>query len=229
MNPFFFDLLIVAIVVISSLWGRKRGFILTLCGFLAVFVALIGAAVLTNLFAPPLSRLAVPFVETHLETLVGSSVGSIYADAEGTIHATFDQVLALMDRSELLSGLKSAILRAVENGALDATGDAVREVVSYVAEQLTRLILFPIFFLLLLLAWTVASHLLDLAFHLPGLNFLNRLSGLVLGFARGVLLVFILCWLLRDSFLTPDMVDGSFLLPYFCGGNPLLDISIINS
>ena len=229
MRPIYFDIIIAAIVVISSLWGRKRGFILTLCGFLAIFVALIGSAVLTNFLAPPLSSLAVPFVENHLNAILEATVGEFYADAEGVIHATLDQVLTLMDSSELLSGLKGSVIHAVDQGILDISGDAMRGVVAYVAEQFTRLILFPIFFVLLLLAWTALSHILDLAFHLPGLNFLNRLTGLILGFGRGLLLAFILCWLLKDNYITPEIMDGSFLLPYFCGENPLLDISILNS
>lgn len=225
MRPIYFDILIVLIVLLSALMGRKKGFILTLCGFLALFVALIGAGILTNFLAPPLSRLAVPFVETHLTKLAGS----LSADAGGAVHASLDQVLSLMEGSEVLSALKDSVVHAVEDGLLEAAEDAVPAVVAYVAEQLTRLVLFPIFFLLLMLVWTALSHMLDLAFHLPGLNFLNRTAGLLLGLARGVLLVFILCWLLKDSFLSPEVISGSFLLPYFCGGNPLLDISMLNS
>lgn len=225
MRPIYFDILIVLIVLLSALMGRKKGFILTLCGFLALFVALIGAGILTNFLAPPLSRLAVPFVETHLTELAGS----LSADAGGAVHASLDQVLTLMEGSEVLGALKDSVVHAVEDGLLEAAEDAVPAVVAYVAEQLTRLVLFPIFFLLLMLVWTALSHMLDLAFHLPGLNFLNRTAGLLLGLARGVLLVFILCWLLKDSFLSPEVISGSFLLPYFCGGNPLLDISMLNS
>lgn len=225
MRPIYFDILIVLIVLLSALMGRKKGFILTLCGFLALFVALIGAGILTNFLAPPLSRLAVPFVEAHLTELAGS----LSADAGGAVHASLDQVLTLMEGSEVLGALKDSVVHAVEDGLLEAAEDAVPAVVAYVAEQLTRLVLFPIFFLLLMLVWTALSHMLDLAFHLPGLNFLNRTAGLLLGLARGVLLVFILCWLLKDSFLSPEVISGSFLLPYFCGGNPLLDISMLNS
>ena len=39
-----FDVVIAALLILAVVQGYKRGFVLTLCGFLAVFVALIGAA-----------------------------------------------------------------------------------------------------------------------------------------------------------------------------------------
>lgn len=229
MRPILFDLLIVLIILLSAFLGRRKGFILTLCGFLALFVALIGAGVLTNLLAEPLSRLALPFVEQALTEALQTSADELAAGAEAAVTATIDQVLVLMEQSQLLRGLSDSVAQAVEQGLLDVTVDAAHSVALYAAEQFTRLILFPIFFLLIMLIWTALSHILDLAFHLPGLNFLNRTAGLLLGLARGVLLVFILCWLLKDSYLPQTTIDGSFLLPYFCGSNPLLNISMLNS
>jgi uncharacterized membrane protein required for colicin V production len=222
MHPIIFDLLIVLIVLISTLMGRRKGFILTLCGFLALFVALIGAGILTNLLAKPVSLLALPFVEKALDQVIQPA-------AEGVIYATIDQVIALMEQSDLLRPLAAGVEQAVEQGALDMTLDAFHAVAVFLAEQLTRLVMFPLFFLLIMLIWTVLSHLLDLAFHLPGLNFLNRTAGLLLGFARGVLLAYGLCWLLKDNYLPQSVIDGGLLLPWFCGSNPLLNISILNS
>ena len=222
MHPIIFDLLIVLIVLISTLLGRRKGFILTLCGFLALFVALIGAAILTNLLAKPVSLLALPFVENALDQVIQPA-------AEGAVYATIDQVIALMEQSDLLRPLAAGVSQAVEQGVLDMTLDAVHAVAVFLAEQLTRLVMFPLFFLLIMLIWTVLSHLLDLAFHLPGLNFLNRTAGLLLGFARGVLLAYGLCWLLKDNYLPQSVIDGGLLLPWFCGSNPLLNISILNS
>ena len=167
MHPIIFDLLIVFVVLISTVLGRRRGFILTLCGFLALFVALIGAAILTNLLAKPISLLALPFVENLLDQVIQPA-------AEGAVHATVDQIVSLMEQSDLLYGLAAGVSQAMEQGVLDTTLEAAQAVAIFLAEQLTRLVMFPIFFLLIMLIWTALSHILDLAFHLPGLNFLNR-------------------------------------------------------
>jgi len=229
MHSVVYDAAIVAVVLISALLGRRKGFVLTLCGFLALFVALIGSALLTGLLAQPLSSLAVPILENHLSELIQTSADGISPDTEAAIRASLDQVLLLMDRSDILSGLKGAVAEAVDRGALEITGDALHAVALYAAQQLTRLILSPLFFALIMLAWTALSHILDLAFHLPGLNFLNRTAGLLLGIVRGVVLVFGACWLLKDSYLSREVIDSSFLLPYFCDAGLLDYISILSS
>ena len=222
MHPIVFDLLIVLVVVLSTLLGRRKGFILTLCGCLALFVALIGAGILTNLLAEPVSLLALPYVENALDQVVQSS-------ADEAVAATIDQVIALMEQSDLLKPLAAGVTQALEQGVLDMTLAAVQSVALFLAEQLTRLVMFPVFFLLIMLIWTALSHALDLAFRLPGLNFLNRTAGLLLGFVRGVLLAYGLCWLLKDNYLPRSVIDSGLLLPWFCGSNPLLNISILNS
>ena len=222
MHPIVFDLLIVLVVVLSTLLGRRKGFILTLCGCLALFVTLIGAGILTNLLAEPVSLLALPYVENALDQVVQSS-------ADEAVAATIDQVIALMEQSDLLKPLAAGVTQALEQGVLDMTLAAVQSVALFLAEQLTRLVMFPVFFLLIMLIWTALSHALDLAFRLPGLNFLNRTAGLLLGFVRGVLLAYGLCWLLKDNYLPRSVIDSGLLLPWFCGSNPLLNISILNS
>lgn len=229
MNPILLDLVIAAVILLSALMGRKKGFVLSLCGLLALFVALIGAAVLTGMLAPHLTTLALPFVENYLTELVQTHMSGLYAEAEGAVHATLDQLLSLMEQSDTLSVLSAAVTEAVERGALEISGDALRSVARYLAEQLTRIVLFPIFFALIMLAWTALSHVLDLAFRLPGLNFLNRMGGLLLGLVRGLLLVFAAYWLLKDSFLSHQTVEASFLLPLLLEGAGLLSFSSIHS
>ena len=93
--PIAFDLIILLIVLVSALLGRKRGFVLTLCGSLALFVALFGAAVLTDLMAPGIGALVLPIVEEYLSDLLAAT-SDLYADAGGAIHATLDQILPML-------------------------------------------------------------------------------------------------------------------------------------
>ena len=47
-----FDIAILAILVLFAWRGASRGFVLSLCGLLAVIVAFVGASFLANLLAP---------------------------------------------------------------------------------------------------------------------------------------------------------------------------------
>ena len=70
MRSFIFDILIAAIVVIVALRGRMRGFVLTLCGFLTIFVAFIGALVVSEFLAYPVAQLLFPVVEQAILTVL---------------------------------------------------------------------------------------------------------------------------------------------------------------
>ena len=223
MKPIFFDILIAAIVVITALRGRMRGFVLTLCGFLTIFVAFIGALVISEFLADPVAQLLYPVVEQAILAILEQ--GAAIAPDELPVAS----VLESLHNVPFFAGLAETCQTALENKTYLFTGSAVFAVSLFFSQQLARIILFVLSFIAILIVWWIMSHALDLAFRLPILNFINRLGGLVLGFGQGIALCFILCWLLKNSYITADMVDGSFLLPYFCSENPLANISVLNS
>ena len=226
MRPIYFDLLIAAIVVIAALRGRQRGFILTLCGFLTIFVAFIGASIVSELLMQPVALVLRPVVERAIFSVLekGASI-----DPAAITQLPLSDVLGTLSEIPFFSGMAEMFRSALESGSAQVAQSAAVALAEYAALQLARILLFIVSFVAILIVWWVMSHALDLAFHLPILNFLNRFGGLVLGFGQGIALCFILCWLFKDSYITPEMVDGSFLLPYFCGQNPLTDISFLNS
>ena len=222
MRPIYFDILIAAIVVLAALRGKHRGFILTLCGFLAIFVAFLGASIISGLLAQPVAAMLRPAIEQAVLSILDNRVAIDPATAELPLSA----VLGTLQGVPFFSGLAEHFRSALESGAVELAGSAALALADYAAAQLARILLFILSFIAILIVWWVMSHALDLAFHLPGLNFLNRFGGLVLGFGQGLALCFILCWLLKDSYITPEAIDGSFLLPYFCSENPLTYFSI---
>jgi len=222
MRPIFFDILIAAIVVIAALRGKHRGFVLTLCGFLTIFVAFIGASIVSELLVQPVSILLRPVVEKVIFSILEDRVAINPATAEIPLSA----VLGTLQAVPFFAGLAEHFQSALESGAAEIAGSAALALAEYAAVQFARIILFILAFVAILIVWWIMSHALDLACHLPGLNFLNRFGGLALGFCQGIALCFILCWLFKDSYITPEAIDGSFLLPYFCTQNPLSNISI---
>lgn len=225
MKPIFFDILIAAIVVIAALRGKSRGFVLTLCGFLTIFVAFLGASIISDLLAEPVAVLLYPVVEQAVLSILDNRVSIDPAAAEIPLTA----VLGTLRDVPFFAGLAEHFQSALESGAVELAESAAVALARYAAVQLARILLFLVAFIAVLIVWWAMSHALDLAFRLPILNFFNRLGGLVLGFGQGIALCFILCWLLRDSYITADIVDGSFLLPYFYGENPLTNFPILNS
>ena len=104
---------------------------------------------------------------------------------------------------------------------MEVTTSAAQTIASYIAQELARMVLFLISFVLVLVAWTLLSRALDLAFRLPVLSTLNHWSGAAVGLLKGGVLLFIACWLLRELF-PGRVVEQSHLLKFFCTTNPLV-------
>ena len=227
MSYLIFDLVIAILLVLAVFQGYRRGFVLTLCGFLAVFVAFFGATILSNALAEPVSHAITPVIENQIsnsihETLEeqGYQFEEPQPGQEEETPAPEDQ-FSLMKDSALIQSFSDAIRGAVNEGVVEVTTSAAQTIASYIARELARMVLFLISFVLVLVAWTLLSRALDLAFRLPVLSTLNHWSGAAVGLLKGGVLLFIACWLLRELF-PAEVVEQSYLLKFFCTTNPLV-------
>ena len=240
MTYLMFDLVIVAVLALFTLMGRKRGFILTLCGLLAVFVAFLGGAFLSDLMAPQVGRLIQPMVEEHvtrvLQEVVNESQWSLDVPAvsaalggvsQAAAQLPVEQALAALEGTELYQLFGDALKRALNAGLLNMTTTAAGAIAGYVAQEVARVVLFLICFVVVLVAWNLLSHALDLAFRLPVLSSINAMMGGVMGLIKGGLLVFIAVWLLKDSVIPQAAQEQTFLLKFFCENSPLSLLAMI--
>lgn len=248
MHPIVYDIVLLAILLLAALRGYRRGFVLTVCGFLAVFVALIGATVLSRTLAPPVSQMVQPVIEQSLShlvqhtadsatTVVSNEVEAVFAEdlleqakePLSTVSLTLEQILNALRESDFYRSFVSAIEQAVDAGIMDITSNLFHSVTQYITLQITQAVLFILSFAVVLIAWTTLSHVLDLACHLPVLNTLNELGGMLVGLAQGVLLSFILCWLCKDRFVSPEIIQNTYLFQWFASLNPLEYFSAFRS
>ncbi len=233
MSYLIFDLVIAILLVLAVFQGYRRGFVLTLCGFLAVFVAFFGATILSNALAEPVSHAITPVIENQISNSIHETLeeqGYQFEEPQpGQEEETpapedqfsLDQILNMMKDSALIQSFSDAIRGAVNDGVVEVTTSAAQTIASYIARELSRMVLFLISFVLVLVAWTLLSRALDLAFRLPVLSTLNHWSGAAVGLLKGGVLLFIACWLLRELF-PAEVVEQSYLLKFFCTTNPLV-------
>lgn len=220
-----FDVIIAALLLLAVWRGYKKGFVLTLCGFLAIFVAFIGATIISNALAEPVARSIRPIVEHQIQQVLDEkAAGAVTAageEAEEHISLPLQEALDLLKDTKLYKGFADAFQKSVNDGMVAATANAARVISDYIARQLAQTLLFLVSFVLLLAVWYLISHALDLAFRLPVLSSLNHWSGAALGLFRGGLLTFIACWLLKGSLIPQDAIENSYLLKFFCTVSPL--------
>ena len=122
----------------------------------------------------------------------------------------------------------SAPLSAATTRVSPAAAQAAAAAATAVAEQIARGLIFLIGFLLVLVAWSLLSHALDLVAKLPVLSSLNGTLGGILGFAKGVLVLYIAVWVLCDltGFISPDTVAQTKLL-LFLTQHSILDLFLV--
>lgn len=79
-----------------------------------------------------------------------------------------------------------------------------------------KIILFLVGFIGLQLIWTLLCHVLDLVARLPGLHFINKTLGGILGLVKGMLIILIVLWILCDvlAWIPPQVAAGSRILYY---------------
>ncbi len=224
MNMLVYDVIILVILAAFVLLGIKKGFVLSLCGVLALVVALVGASIGARQLAPQVSQALEPrfaaVIEEQLNQEIASSIQDGRTDFEEN---TLTGLLGFLRDLGLYQELADAVEQAVESGMTAVAAQTAATAAAALAETVAYPLIFLVIFLLVLLIWSVVSHLLDLAFRLPVLNTLNRLGGGAFGLLKGVLVVFVLVWLMRCFALLPaqEELAQTTLLRFFANTNPL--------
>ena len=205
MGDLMFDLAIIVILALFAWRGASKGLILSLCGLLAVFVAFFAAQMVSDTFCAPVAGILKPIISQQFwDVLPGS--GSAAVEAEGAQSAvTTDQVLAAVRANGLFEGFSNFMEQRV---AMDAIGDGplspVDALAGYLAKGIAKTLLFNLVFFGGLLAWFLLSHALDIAFKLPVLAEVNLAGGLIVGLAKGVLVVIMLVWVGQLAGVVPS-------------------------
>lgn len=80
----------------------------------------------------------------------------------------------------------------------------------------TRAVLFLAGFVVVQMIWTALCHILNLVAKLPGLNFLNKVLGGVLGLVKGILILLVAQWALVDllCWIPAEVAAESRILPW---------------
>jgi len=219
-----YDIAIVAVLVLFFLRGRKKGFILSLCGLAAIFVAIIGAKICTDMFAPVVTNAISPRLSTVIEEQISTNLGDkldqlLLPNGQLPENAITDILKQFGIYDQFASTIKNAI--TVESAKTVA--DIAAALAHEVAEIVSAVLVFVVSFLLLSVAWFILSHVLNLAAKLPIIHGLNDLLGGAFGLLQGALLLFLAAWAMRvmGGVIPEDVVAQTYVLKFFCNTNPM--------
>lgn len=224
------DILILAVIAVSVIYGMHRGFI---SGVLSV-AALIGAAALSFAMSPQLAAW-LKGNETLVETLMyytdaGSRVSSLDLSLMSVSQVTEGALEQILSSANLPAAFKAAFITGLGSAS---SGMTIAELLSQTIVSVSISILsFLICFFVSYIAATFIIHLICYVFELPVLRHLDALIGGVFGLVRGVLLLFILFMLVPIVLAVApvpqieELIAASRLAPMF---DSQLILSILRS
>lgn len=224
------DILILAVLAVSVIYGMHRGFI---SGVLSL-AALIGAAALSFAMSPQLAAW-LKGNQTLVDTLMyytdaGSRVSSLDLSLMSVSQVTESALAQILSSANLPAAFESAFITGISSapGAMTISELLSQTIVSVSISILSFLICFFVSYIVA----TFVIHLICYVFELPVLRHLDALIGGVFGLVRGVLLLFILFALVPIVLAVApvpqieEMIAASRLAPMF---DSQLILSILRS
>ena len=225
MSYLLLDVLVVVVLLICAFRGAAKGFVLSLCGLLAVIVAFVGASVASRALSPMVAQALEPrfaaAIEEKLEEQIRTPQGG--DAAASTQELPVQDVLNALKEMGFYEELIDKVNKAVEDGMLDVAAGAAAAVAAAIAQSVASFLIFFVVFVVILMVWALLSHSLNLVTRLPGLHFLNKTGGAVIGVAKGCAVIFVAVWLMQylGHIIPEEAVRKTHLLRYFMTFNPL--------
>ena len=103
--------------------------------------------------------------------------------------------------------------------------------VEFVAERISYFLAFIVIFIISLVLLKIAAMLINKAFKLPGLNFINKTGGIILGILYGIvgsyvfvfLAYYVLPYLAANTIISsaPEVMDGTLFFKWFFEHSPV--------
>lgn len=213
------DLILIAIVAFCAWNGYRKGFIMGISGILALIIAFYGAQIVADTYSQEFTSMLKPFVSGVVDAAVADVQigGEGGYDNEEVYDVTYD---ALGNIGILKSAARDIANEIAER--VERTGQTMREeIVSVLCSKIAYVLTSVIVFLLILIVFTVIANILNLAFKLPGLEFINETLGALFGFAKGAIIVIAIAWVMRylGVLVGEDVVNKTMLLEWLMEHN----------
>lgn len=230
------DLAVILIVAGFIFRGYRKGFVVTVLTLVSMFVAIIVTQIVSPIVSGALIR-----NETVMETMTEqiSSLSSLWANPDEDT----DETEGIRDNTDMSDEEKTEISNLhLPANIKDKLGDnemweeykqeGIENIKEYVSRFLAITIInslsYVVVFLIVITLLKILIHTLDIISKLPVLKSINKYVGAALGFAEGVIVIWILCIITTLLASTPlgiylfDAINSSPFLSYIYNNNLLI-------
>ncbi len=216
------DIVVLAVVLLFAVLGWKRGLVRTLTELLAVVLALVFSVQFARAAAPVVIDKALRpatygAIAQRVEELTAENMPELQpvVELEQVVEAIpngfiREQTQAFL--AEIESSVQSALASTPE--ALEQAGkDVADAVLDGVVQDLVQALLCAAFFVVLTAVLRLLARVLRVVEKLPVVRQLNGLGGALIGLGKGLILVCLALWVLREiGVITPEMAGESVVL-----------------
>lgn len=229
------DIVLVTIVVLSALRGYKSGLMLGLCGILAVIISLYGANLISTVYSHEYAGVLKPFVSGMVDASISDTVKNSEENEVILVEGTSEndtEVYAISFSALKDLGLSDSAARLIAEEVDFKTADAGQvisisnTITNKLCANLAFLAVFSIVFLLLIIFFAVIGNLVNLTFAIPGHEYIDHYSGMVLGIMRGIIFILVIACIFRYAGLLAlgDAIEDTFLMKWLMNSNIIANI-----
>ena len=230
------DLAIVGVLLLFTVMGWRSGLIRGLVGLAAMVLALVLSAQLARAAAPeivdrylrPATYAAIEERAEELSRSAEASSASSIEELRQNLYQVLDAIPNdfIRDRAQdALDGVlptEDSIGGALRAPLEELGKDMADKVLDTLVRDVLQSILCTALFAVLSIVFRMIARFFRVVEKLPGVRQLNELGGALVGLGKGLLLVCLVVWALRQTgVITPEMAEGSRamgLLSQWTGG-----------
>jgi len=229
---FLVDLLILAIIGFCVWQGMKRGILGGILAIAFILIAVYGGNLVANNYSDEFTTMFRPFVSGYLdrvevevmeefvpENLSGFSTEDLFRLEPGMETVLIAEVFTALGVHESRVYKLTDRYEAERDEGLSVN----RSLTNVLVYAFCFVLVFVVGFLLIVIALTVIYNIIPFSFRIPRIKLIDKIGGGVLGGGQGLLLVFMLTWLLGylGLLLPEDLIENSFLTGFFIRFNPM--------
>lgn len=196
------DIVIILIVLFFVLIGKKRGFALSLLSTCSIILSIV---ISLFLYQP---------VETYLrentelkEQISNAIISSMNNEDKSDQESTNENQQGESEGKGFFNSLINNYVNLGKEKAEETKNQVVQQTAENITENILKVLSFVIVYILVTVILLILKFALKIFTKLPVINQIDKIGGIVLGFAEGVIIVYIIIAII--SIVVPEKKDGN--------------------
>lgn len=239
MKAFLVFLIILIIIALFCWRGSRRGIILTIAGIIVFTLAFEGGNLVAKSFSGQFSSAISPLISSPVESACKVAIGlegRVIKDENGNkiiqepeTPEDFDgTVKSAAYFSFLEVGFAQSVAEQFSDEISNQVDDIGTDMYTAISDKVARVVAFIMVFVLtaviIIIAASAISNLINFSAEFPGYNKINKIGGAIFGLFFGVVVLYGVGWILKFSGVFLKDILENTILGKFTAHNPFTNM-----